>query len=465
MSFGAGIGGFVQGLSQGIKVGEDREDRRERRLDRQDLRLERQERREERARTRAREDRVAEIGQRAADDIAAGQDRDERYERLHAEIGDEYARQGRPDLARQFQEWRRGDEARRGTRHFQNAIGAFDQARRPDGSYDPRIMQIGLRELQRAEAIPSYGGNRNVRLRPILEGEGSNERFLGVRFEYRGDDGQTASRDIAADEIPRAAASFFNPQAAFEDRQRQVEQRRQQQETQRTEQRSDWQNAEKLAREGYEERRTAPTGTTGITPTMRPWADLTDEERDPHIQRYMQSRTPPAQRGVTGIGAGTGSTRPGRVAFDSITGQPVAPGARAPAAGSPSQAAAPSGAAEKPAIASLVPGSAAISTMSAWPSAVMGGVTGLTPPTQSPVAAEAARIDAARAEADSAVRRGAEPDVVARGLARAGIPQNAWPESVRAATQRRQQSMPASQAPSWLTGGLSGAGRAVGVLP
>ena len=303
MSMGAGIGGFVQGLAQGINTREGFEDRRERRL-------ERQERREERARTRANEASISAIGRRATDEIAAGGDRREIEERYWREIQDEYARQGKPESARQFQQWRQSDETQRGIRLFQNSLMLFDQARRADGSYDPRMMQLGLRELQRAQAIPSYGGDRNIRLRPIIEGEGEAERFVGVRFEYRGDDGQTASRDIAAGEIPRAAATFFNPQAAFEDRQKQDQERRQQQERQRSEQRTDWQAAEGQVRKEYEERRDpaqqAQDRAAGRTPVTRPWDDLTADERDTLIRNRQTARTPPAQRQALGLGGGEG---------------------------------------------------------------------------------------------------------------------------------------------------------------
>lgn len=431
MSMGAGIGGFVQGLAQGINTREGFEDRRERRL-------ERQERREERARTRANEESISAIGRRATDEIAAGGDRREIEERYWREIQDEYARQGKPESARQFQQWRQSDETQRGIRLFQNSLMLFDQARRADGSYDPRMMQLGLRELQRAQAIPSYGGDRNIRLRPIIEGEGEAERFVGVRFEYRGDDGQTASRDIAAGEIPRAAATFFNPQAAFEDRQKQDQERRQQQERQRSEQRTDWQAAEGQVRKEYEERRDpaqqAQDRAAGRTPVTRPWDDLTADERDTLIRNRQTARTPPAQRQALGLGGlGAGAPTPGRVAFDTVTGAPVAPSARPT---SPSQAAAPQVTAPTPGPGSTTPAPTAA----------------VAPPPQSPVAAEAARIDQVRADAEGALRRGEEPDVVARGLARAGIPQDQWPESVRAGLQRRQQTMPAGTPSPGLAG-------------
>ena len=102
--FGLGLGGFVTGLERGIAAQEDFEDRRERRA-------ERQERREERARERQNQEQIAGIGRAANEEIAGGANREDVEARYWRQIQDTYAAQGRPDLARQFQQWVRGDEA------------------------------------------------------------------------------------------------------------------------------------------------------------------------------------------------------------------------------------------------------------------------------------------------------------------------------------------------------------------
>lgn len=421
MSMGMGIAGFVQGLRSGIEAREGMEDRRERRLDRAEAR-------EARALDRRNTAEVAAIGARANEDIAAGQPREEVEARYWREIQDAYAAQGRPDLARQFHQFIQSDDGRRGVRHFQNGMMLFEMARRPDGAYDPNLMRRGLGELQRAQRLTGYGGDRDFQFRPIVEGEGENERVIGYRIGFKGDDGQTVERDIQPGEIPRAAAMMFNPQSAFEDRRKQDEQRRAQAETRRGEERGDWQKAEEQVRKEYEERRVDPMRRE--TTPMRPWQELSTDEQDDMIRGRMSSRTPPTQRSMTpGLAGGPAAPR-GRTAFDTLTGRPAGP---APAAAAPALSAPPAGAP-----ASAVP---AVPAPSAGPGSTTGSATAaiMAPPQ---VTQEANRNTAIREGAERALQQGENPDHVAAGLQRAGIPLDAWPESLQAGVLRRQQGAP-----------------------
>lgn len=429
--FGMGIGGFVQGLNQSMQAVEAREDRRERRLDRAEARADRQEARAARQLERANTESIAGIGRAANEEIAAGGDRQDVEQRYWQQIQDEYAKQGRPDLARQFQQWRSGDEAQRGIRHFQNGLVMFDMARRQDGSYDSEMMSRGLSELRRAQQLSAYGGDRQFQFRPIVEGEGQGERTIGYRIEFRDDDGKTISRDIAPSDIPRAAAMMFNPQAAFEDRRQQDERARQSRDRSATTERSEWQTAEEQVRKEYEERRTAADASAADR-ARKPWGELPDADRDTLIRARQGSRTPPTQRenpppGLPGMPGLGGVTAPqGRVAFDRITGQVAGP---APAARAAEKRAEPPPNPNAPVA----------------PSAPV--------PIEDPRASEAIRV-----EADRAIQRGDRADVVARGLERAGIPPEQWPESVSSALARRRQTMPAGSAttPYSAAGGLMG---------
>lgn len=429
MSLGMGLASFMQGFRGGMEAREGIEDRRERRLDRQEAR-------ETRARDRADRDSLAAIGSRANEDIAGGQSREDVEQRYWREIQDEYARQGRPESARQFQQWVAGDEAKRGIRHFQNGMMLFEMARLPDGTYDPRMMQRGLGELRRAQAITAYGGDRSFSFRPIVEGEGEGERTIGFRIEFKGDDGETATRDIRPEDVPRAATTLFNPQAAFEDRQKQDAERRKREEGRRTEERSDWQKSEEQVRKEYEERRTDPTRRDPAP--MRPWSELTDDERDGMIRGRTTSRTPPSQRPAAATGLAGAGTSPGpRIAFDRFTGQAAAP---------PAGPAAPAGSAPPP-----VP---AVPAPTPGPGSTTGTPSAISEIMRAPpVTEEARRTDSIRAGAQAALDRGETPDTVAAGLQRAGIPIEAWPESIRAAVQRRQQSMPSAGRPLGLSVG------------
>lgn len=446
MSFGLGLGGFVQGLRSGMEARESMEDRRERRLDRAEARLDRQEARDTRARERANTEAIAAIGTQANADIEAGQNREEVETRYFRQIQDAYASQGRPDLARQFQQWVQGDEAKKGIRHFQNGLVMFEMARRPDGTFDPQLMQRGLGELQRAQAIGSYGGDRQFSFRPIIEGEGQQERVIGYRMGFVDDDGKTIERDIQPGDIPRAAAMFFNPQAAFEDRRKQEEARAKQRETLQTRERGDWQTAEDQVRKEYEERREKEKLEGRRNPNaqpMRPWAELPDDERDGMIRGRMTSRTPPAQRsaapGLAGVGAP--SAPRGRVPFDNVTGQP--------AAGPPPPDAAPHEAAHGSPmpVAASRPITPSVPAPAPGPGSTGGGAAAEIL-RAGPVTREEQQRDAIRAGAERAIQLGEDPDTVARGLERAGIPVDAWPESLRAGVTRRQQMTPgASRAP------------------
>ncbi len=433
MSFGLGLGGFVQGLRSGMQAREAMEDRQERRMDRAEAR-------EARERERANTASIAAIGAQANEEIAAGGNRQEVEARYFRQIQDEYARQGQPERARQFQQWVQSDEAKKGIRHFQNGIVMFEMARRPDGSFDPQLMQRGLTELQRAQALDTYGGDRQFSFRPIVEGEGPQERVIGYRMGFRDDDGKTIERDIQPGDIPRAATMFFNPQAAFEDRRRQEEARAKQRETLQTRERGDWQTAEDQVRKEYEERREKEKLEGRRNPNaqpMRPWDEVPEDERDAMIRGRATSRTPPTQRSAApGLAAAGAPSAPrARVAFDNVTGQPTAP----------------------PAAADRVAATAAARPITpAVPAPTPGpGSTGASPyghmaetMAPGPVSREAQHRDDIRAGAERALQQGESPDTVARGLERAGIPIDAWPESLRAGLSRRDQAAaPASRAP------------------
>ncbi|PTM61913.1 hypothetical protein [Phreatobacter oligotrophus] len=434
MSFGLGIGSFVQGLRSGMEAREAADDRRERRLDRQEAR-------DARAQERANTEELAAIGRQANDEIAAGGNREEVEARYWRQIQDGYARQGQPEKARQFQQWVQSDEARRGIAHFQNGMVMFEMARKPDGSYDPQLMARGLQQLERAQAITAYGGDRQFRFRPIVEGEGENERTIGYRMQFQGEDGKTIERDVAPGDIPRAAAMFFNPQAAFEDRRKQDEARAKQQETQRSTERSEWQAAEEQVRKEYEERRTDVTRRD--TTPMRPWADLDQGERDQLVQNRAQSRVPPTQRSASPGLAGAGAAPRARVAFDNVTGQAAGPPA-GPSAQDVATREAAYGGSPRPAPRPIAP---------SVPAPAPGpGSTAASPVAEAmrpgPVTREEEQRDAIRAGAERAIAAGESPDNVARGLERAGIPVDAWPESLRAGIMRRQQiSPPNARAP------------------
>ena len=407
--FGLGLGGFVQGFERGLSAREGLEDRRERRADRQ-------ERREERARERQNQEQIAGIGRAANEEIAGGANREDVESRYWRQIQDTYAAQGRPDLARQFQQWVRGDEAQRGVRHFQNGMVMFEMARRPDGTFDPEVMNRGLAELRSAQRLNAYGGDRQFDFRPIVEGEGDQARTIGYRVSFRGDDGKNVERDIAPGDIPRAAALLFNPQQAFEDRRQQDERRATERRQTATTERADWQKAEEQVRKEHEDRRSteadAGPRSPGAPAPLKPWDELPEEERDRRIRERVQTRTPPSQRQPGLAGAGGPSAPAPRSGFDRLTGQPAGPTA---------PPAAPSAAARQ---------------------APPGLTTSVPAPTAGPGATS--RSDDPAAAAQDALQRGESPDIVARGLRRAGIPLDQWPESLRAAVERRQQQMPAA---------------------
>lgn len=228
MSFGMGLGSFVDGFARGYGIRTDIEDRKEAKADRADDRAFRNEKREWMREDREYQssERQRELDQRAAienisaetraefdEQVAAGEFKPEDYDEFWKQYAlprmqNELLMQGDIDGAKKLMEWGESEDALKGGRLFASAMFKA-QTGDHAGALDDVIEAGKLRGY--------IAGDFDIdEKEPITDADGS---LLGYRITIRDSDGNETVQDIAVEDIPTVISTFANPQAAWESQQ------------------------------------------------------------------------------------------------------------------------------------------------------------------------------------------------------------------------------------------------------
>lgn len=403
MSFGIGLGAFVDAIPEGAQFRADLGDRR-RVLDERE--------RADAARTGLEGiDANAQAGFAAG--VASGEYDADEFERYYLnEIvpakRDFLLQQGLVEEAQQFTEWARSEDAMEGARLFGSAM--FKAV-----TGDPRGA------LEDAIAAGQLGGYIDAGMEFVSQEEIVNQAgdLLGFRVVMKDENGREIEQDISVAQLPQVISTFMNPEAAWEGRQAAAASRSESG-------RSDRAGAIERLREQDEAHELDPDWVT--------FDEKSEEEQNAAIDRELRLHdVPPAPAqtyAAPGIGAGDQ-----QVIVDNNTGQMVQPAGGAQLGATPPPAQAVPAPAQAPAApppqnewmvpAGVSPGAAPSGAPPVAPSAAQPPAGGPPPRPGSPsaLAAQQQVIN----EASAMIQRGDSPAAIASRLEQAGIPRNQWP--------------------------------------
>lgn len=192
MSFGVGLGAFVQGVGTGMRAREVFDQRRERRADRQALR-----------------DIDTDARRKFDQSVQAGEVQPDEYGSFWIDYAlpryqAEMMRQGRMTEARALQEWGQSEDALQGGRLFASAL-AKAQTGNIGGAVDDAIA---------AGKIKGYL-DHDYELVDKTELRDENGVVVGYRLKIKTGD-KTVEQDVANEDVARVVASLANPEVAWE---------------------------------------------------------------------------------------------------------------------------------------------------------------------------------------------------------------------------------------------------------
>lgn len=391
---GAGLGGFITGLQGGMNARANIDERKRTKVmeQRNDAEYDRA------TKQRAEIDGIN-TGAKAEFDkrVAAGTEKPDNFDTFWSnyalpKLKNTYLTQGNVDMANRVQAWGDSEDAKAGAKL---AMSALTKAQTGDisGALSDATA-AGKRKGYLAHGYEISGQDT------IVDQSG---KLQGYRLYMKGPDGKDIQQDLPLDQVPKLIATYLNPEAAW---QSQIE--AQSANAKRAAEISDYRTKKTIDKEmggsADKSRSDAITalrkrmdgGLAGTDPTFD---SLSRDEQEKMIsdEIALQKGT-----GITGEGRGPSSgapAAPGRkVLMDKVTGQPVA------------QQKAPQPQPQTSQSPLRVP---------AQPS--------------SPEASRQDNMSYLLAEAEQALDNGVRPDRIAEELAANGIPEEAWPTSLKAA--------------------------------
>lgn len=395
MSFGIGLGAFVEGFGRGMDM-RDRIDQRnkQRKIDKGLADIEK--------------DTAAKFADPLSDDA---------YEYTLKRQELLYRQNGELDKALAFRKFGETDAARRGTKLFASSLfkaqtgdaaGALDDAIKAgkiNGYLDHGYEVLGQDEIRDKDG-----------------------KTVGFRLKVKGPDGKEIDQDVAVGDIPRMVATFANPQAAFESQQKAAEDSKK-----RTNELEDYETKKKIDRQ-YKDPGDDAADYRKVAEDLSKsdidWGDRSAEEQDRMIRDRLSAAKKyatdangtPAPAGA--LPGGAPASAPQKVIVDQGSGEVVDPAAGPIGLGSPSPSPAPAPAAARQPVGTYG----------------IGGAAAAAPPTDTP-APEAPKGPSKQQMIDDAANyaaSGGNPEAIAQRLMSAGIAEQEWPQTVRSALAKRQ---------------------------
>lgn len=394
---GIGLGGFVDGLEAGSKFRERRENRARDKVlqEREDT---------EYNRAVAQRDEISAINTQAQTEykarVDAGTEQPDQFDQFWdkyalPKLKNTYLAQGNLEMAEKVQQWGETADAKAGARL---AMSAMRKAQTGD-------VAGALSDAQAAGKSKGYlsHGYEIMGQDTIVDPSG---QLQGYRLTMKGPDGKEITQDLPLAQVPKLIATYLNPEAAWQSQitaQQEEAKRQTDLQTYRDKKGIDAQ----YSASGKPTREAAITALRkrmdgGLTGKDGPvFDDLPREEQEALIAKELE-----LQSGQPGLGepssapAATGSS--GRkVLMDTATGQPVAPERSPPA---PQQQ-----------------------------------ISGQARVERAPETRED-RVQFLLSSVEPALKEGVPAERVADELRQNGIPEDAWPESLRGALAQRQRS-------------------------
>lgn len=413
MTFGIGLGGFVQGLTAGINAREAMDERKRRKVieQRQD---------EEYDRAKKQRDEVDAIGIQTKKDfdaqVAAGTKKADQFDTFWREqalpkLKETYLTQGNFEAADRLQTWGENADVKAGAKLSMSAMykasmgdtaGALDDAIK--AGQVKGYMDHGYELVDKTEIV-----------------DPKTKQTVGYRLNVKTPDGKTVEQDIASADIPRLVSTLTNPEAVWKSYEAAQAQKA----------------ADARELKNYEEKKKidkAYGGNTkarpdaieslrkrfnGIDGDQVKFDDMPRDQQEKLINDEMslQAGAPVAPTPGIGIGAGAPSAAaqglpPQKVIVDKVTGQQVNPAA-VPGLSAPAR---PATAASPAAVPAQQP----------------------APQNETPQVRAQYLIQSAQ----DAISHGERPSRIADQLKQNGISEDMWPENLNAALQKEQQDSP-----------------------
>ena len=390
MSFGVGLGAFVEGLDRGMAMRERIDARnKQNKIDQGLKQIE------------------AETAEKFADPLS-----DEAYDFQMRRQELLYRQNGDMQTALAFRKFAESDAARRGTKLFASSLFKA-QTGDAAGALDDAI---------KAGKVNGYldHGYELVGQDTIQDKDGAT---VGYRLKVKGPDGKEVDQDIAIADIPRLVATFANPQAAFESQQKLAEEKRKGEkdlETYEAKKKIDRQYDKPKGDDAGDYRKVAED----LSKSDLDWSDRSPDEQDRMIRDRLTAAKKYASDQIGTVDApGLGQPAapgpaPDKVILDQATGQVVQPGTQPVGLGAPPAPAAPTAPADAQRASAAAP-------QATPPQAPKG-------PSKEQIIADAANY----------AGNGGNPELIAQQLMNAGIAEQDWPQQVRTAMAKRNTAAP-----------------------
>ncbi|MFB0692961.1 hypothetical protein ACA106_20765 [Agrobacterium pusense] len=428
MSFGIGLGGFMDGFQKGMKLKQDRAD-----ADRRKVLAERND--AEYNRVTAQRDAIDNINKEAKAtfdaQVSAGTQKPENFDTFWTgyalpKLKNTYLLNGDIESANRVQEWGDQEDTKKGAKLF---AGALVKAQTGDAGG-------ALADVMEAGKLKGYINNGYE-----VIGHESFTTESGVpayNIMLRTPDGKEVKQSVRAADLPKVIATFGNPQAAWES---QVAARTAEQK--RKDELEDY-KAKKVIDRQYgigptKDRGAAITALRkrfdgGLAGDETKFDDLPRPEQEKLINDELE-----LQQGQPGL-AGQAPPAPAekKVLVDTTIGKPVSSGAKPAAADKPEAkepaTAKPQASAEKriPGVPERAQADVRRRMEGLQRAAAVPEAPGISAPAPSAASADVV------AQADEAIRSGAKIYDVAMGLQEAGVPESEWPASLKQAIAKQR---------------------------
>lgn len=401
MSFGIGLGAFVDGFAKGVNI-------------RQGLDAAREKRENKAALTKIDTDAQSQYDQK----VAAGEEQPDNFENFWKQYAlpkrkMEMIRQGDYAGARQLEEWGNSDSALQGGKLFSSAML---KAQTGDAAG-------ALQDAIKAGQVKGYldHGYELLGQEDIKDDRGNT---VGFRLKVKMPGGKTIDQDIAVGDVGKIVATFANPDAAWQSQQAAAEEKRK-----RGQGLEDYESKKKIDQKYEKPDKNGDAESyrkvaEDLAKNDLDWGSRSPEEQDKLIRsrldaskQYAADQQQPADAAPT-----QPAPDPGQVIVDDGTGEVVP---------TPNKQAAPPR--PQPVSQDQV-GLGQQSAPTAEPGAAAGAAVGAMVKPAAPPSRQEMLDDAA-----NYMQQGGNPELIAQRLMNAGIAEKDWPEPVRSAMMQRRQ--------------------------
>lgn len=441
MSFGIGLGAFVEGFEKGARMRVAIDQYREQKGNRAALA-------DVEAGTRAEFDKQVEAGQQNPDDYASFWKQYGLPKRVN-----ELLKQGKIEDAAAYQKWGESDAALQGGKLFSSALlkaqtGDFAGA---------------LSDVSKAGKVKGYNDSGIDVLGQTPLPAGADGVSPGFRIQLRDGNGRTFEQDVLNGDLPRLIATFGNPDAAFAASQ-EARSKAAEGEKKRKDEITDYRAKKEIDKEFKEPdkskdndfKKDYAAAAETRAKTDYSWNRKTKEEQDQLIRADLEAARRYAEENGQTLAAGNGATaspspQPGAAAAGSTpaaaVGTPAGIVPASPAPGSPAQSPAqPVAPGAQPRIVidtktgkpvEAPQQQAAPAQQPAGLGVQRGPPVGIGGPSGQAMPAPLGERDQLLNEAAAEAAQGGNPEQIGMRLYNAGIPQEEWPDALKAAAARR----------------------------